>query len=106
MVWCQFSVLGPRSRRVETERTLTLNNNGLMPDAVMEWDFMTILKTYFTAPGRWLKSRLEGKPRKFTHCINVPGHDYNWEYPEVRGQIKEFLNTCFKVESEIEVNVS
>jgi len=84
-----------KSRRVVTERTLAIDGNGLMPDAMMEWDIITMVKTSSAAPFRWIKYRLQGKPVKFTHCINVPGHDYNWDYPEVRQQIGDFLDTNF-----------
>ena len=91
-----------RSRRVVTERTLAIDSNGLMPDALMEWDIITIVKTFSAAPFRWIKYRLQGKPVKFTYCINIPGHDYNWDYPEVRQQIGEFLGTNFGTKSNLE----
>lgn len=84
-----------RSKRVITDRTLVLDSNGLMPDALMEWDVPTIVTTYLGAPFRWLKYRLQGKKIKFTYCINVPGHDYNWDYPEVQWKIENFLRTTF-----------
>lgn len=86
-----------KPRRVITERTLTLDGNGLMPDALMEWDVPTIIKTYLGAPFRWAKHKLHGEKIKFTYCINLPGHDYNWEYPEVQKQVENFLNTRFGV---------
>jgi len=84
-----------KSRRVITEKTLALDSNGLMPDALMEWDIPTIVRTYLVAPFRWIKYKLQGKQIKFTYCINVPGHDYNWDYPEVQRQIEDFLNLNF-----------
>lgn len=84
-----------KSKRVISERTLALDGNGLMPDALMEWNVPTIIKTYLTAPFRWLKYKLQGKRVKFTYCINVPGHDYNWDYPEVQRQVADFLNLRF-----------
>ena len=84
-----------KSRRVITRKTLALDSNGLMPDALMEWDVPTIVRTYLTAPLRWLKYKLQRKNVKFTYCINVPGHDYNWDYPEVQRQIEDFLNLNF-----------
>ena len=84
-----------KSRRVITERTLVLDSNGSMPDALMDWNVPTIIRTYLTAPIRWLKFRLQGKRVKFTYCINVPGHDYNWDYPEVQRKIESFLNISF-----------
>jgi len=93
-----------RSRRVITENTLALDSNGLMPDALMEWDMPTIVKAYFVAPFRWIKYRLQRKPVKFTYCINLPGHDYNWDYPEVRQQVGDFLEINFGTKSNVEVS--
>ena len=93
------------SRRVNTGKTLAVNGNGLMPDALMEWDIITIIKTYFSAPFRWLKYRLEGRPMTFARCINVPGHDYNWEYPEVQRQVEDFLKINFGNNSSMEVGI-
>jgi len=95
-----------KSRRVITEKTLALDSNGLMPDALMEWNVPTIIRTYLTAPFRWIKYKLQGKQIKFTYCINVPGHDYNWDYPEVQRQIEDFLNMEFGTKSNTEVVVS
>lgn len=92
-----------KSKRVLTEKTLALDSNGLMPDALMEWDVPTIIKTYASAPFRWLIYRLQGKRVKFTYCINVPGHDYNWDHPEVQRQIEEFLNLNFGLKNNREV---
>lgn len=95
-----------RSRCVITARTIALDGNGLMPDALMEWNIPTILRTYLTAPFRWIKYKLQGKPQKFTYCINVPGHDYNWDYPEVQRQIEDFLSMKFGTKSNVEVVIS
>lgn len=94
-----------KSRRIITDRTLTLDGNGLMPDALMEWNVPVILKTYFSAPFRWLKYKIQRKNVKFTYCINVPGHDYNWDYPEVQRQIEDFLKLKFSKNSDVEVAV-
>ena len=91
-----------RSRRVVTERTLALDSNGLMPDALMEWDIITAVKAFSAAPFRWIKYQLQGNPVKFGHCINLPGHDYNWDYPEVRQQIGDFLDINFGTKSNLE----
>ena len=92
-----------RSKRVVSDRTLTLDSNGLMPDSLMEWNVPVILRTYLGAPFRWVKYKLQGKNIKFTYCINVPGHDYNWDYPEVQRQIEEFLQQKFGNNSDVEV---
>jgi hypothetical protein len=90
-----------RSRRVVTKRTLAIDSNGLMPDAIMEWNIITMLKTFLATPFRWIKYRLVGKPRKFSHCINVPGHEYNWEHPEVRQQIEDFIQINLGTKSDL-----
>jgi len=93
------------SRRVVTERTLAVDSNGLMPDPMAHRNLKAGFKAYITAPFRWIQYRLRGKPEKFTYCINVPGHDYSWEYPEVRQQIEDFLQTKFGNKSSVEVSV-
>lgn len=94
------------SRRIITERTLAIDGNGIMPDPMVHRNLKIGLKVYITAPFRWLKFRLVGKPQKFTYCVNAPGHDYNWEYPEVHRRIIDFLETNFGTNSKAEVDVS
>jgi pimeloyl-ACP methyl ester carboxylesterase len=94
------------SRRVITERTLAIDGNGLVPDPMAHRDLPEGLKAYGTAPLRWLKYLLQGKPRKFSNCINVPGHEYNWEYPEVHKTIEHFLETKFGAKKKVEVGLS
>ncbi len=93
-------------RRVVTERTLAIDSNGVMPDPMAHRNLKAGFKAYLTAPSRWVKYRLQGKPEKFTYCINTPGHDYNWEYPEVQRQIVDFLNLNFVTKSNLEVDIS
>jgi len=92
-----------KSKRVVTDKILALDSNGLMPDSLMEWDVPTIVRTYCTAPFRWLKYKFQRKNIKFTYCINVPGHDYNWDYPEVQRQVEEFLIQNFGNNNNVEV---
>ena len=94
-----------KTRRVITENTLAVDSNGLMPDAVMEWNVFTMLKMFSAAPFRWVIHRLRGKKVKLSYCVNMPGHDYNWEYPEVQRQIEEFLTTNFGYKNNVEVDV-
>jgi len=94
------------SRRVITERTLAIDSNGVVPDPMAHWDLWAGFKTYATAPFRWGKCLLQGKPRKFTDCINVPGHEYHWEYPEVHKRIESFLESRFGVKKKVEGGLS
>lgn len=82
-------------RRVITERTLAIDDNGTMPDPMCHRNLRAGFKAYIAAPYRWTKYRLQGNPQKFTYCINAPGHDYSWEHPEVRQRITDFLTTNF-----------
>ena len=78
-------------RRVITEQTLALDSNGLMPDPVVRRNVGAALKAYFLAPFSWAKYKFAGQSVKYTYCINVPGHDYNWNYPDVQRRISDFL---------------
>jgi pimeloyl-ACP methyl ester carboxylesterase len=84
-----------RARRVITERTLAIDHNGLVPDALIEGDLVALLMTLPAACFRWVKSRLKGRPVKFSRCIKLAGHDYLWEYPKVSQQIGDFLKAHF-----------
>ncbi len=92
------------SRRVVTERTLAMDSNGLMPDLMIHRNLKARFKAFITAFFRWFKHRLEGKPAKFTHLINLPGHEYSWDYPDVQRQIIDFLNLNFGTKSNVEVS--
>lgn len=94
------------SRRVITERTLAIDSNGVVPDPMAHRNLKVGIKTYVFAPFRWIKFWLQGRPEKFSYCTNAPGHDYNWEYPEVQRQIEDFLNLNFGTKSNLEVGLS
>lgn len=79
------------SRRIINDKVLGIDDNGFMPDPVVHWNFSKAAKAYFTAPCRWIQYLFKGTPHKFSYCINVPGHEYRWEFPAVGGRIKEFL---------------
>jgi len=83
------------SHRVVTERTLAIDTNGLMPDPMANRNLLAGTKAYLQAFLRWFRGRIRGQSVKFTHCINVPGHEYRWEYPDVHGRIQEFLRARF-----------
>jgi len=92
-------------RRLVTKKTLAIDSNGLMPDPMCNRDLWKGFKSYITAPYRWVEFRLRGEPKKFTYCINAPGHDYNWEYPEVQQRIVEFLTVNFGGQEQAEGGV-
>lgn len=90
-------------RRIITERTLSIDDNGLMSDSVAHRNLGVSFKTLITTPYRWLKYRLHRQPQRFTYCLNAPGHDYNWEYPGVRRPIEKFLKIKFGTKDKSEV---
>jgi len=84
------------SLRMLTERTLAIDSNGTRSDPMCNRNLRAGFIAYMGAFYRWFKYRAQGKPKKFSHCINVPGHEYGWDYPEVKERITDFLVTNFK----------
>ena len=62
------------SWRAVTERTLAIDSNGLMPDLMIHRNLKARFKAFIAGFFRWFKHRLQGKPAKFTHLINLPGY--------------------------------
>ena len=87
-----------RHRRLTTH-TLAIDGNGELPDPIVHRNLWLGTRVYTTAPLRWLKYRLMRKPRSFTRCIDLPGHDYNWDYPAVKQKIETFLVNVFDSKS-------
>ncbi len=81
--------------RVINERTLAIDSNGTTPDLTFQGDIKVIAKNCLAAPIRWFKLQLKGTPMPVPWCVNVPGHDYDWSYPEVRHRIENFIETNF-----------
>lgn len=82
-------------RRMCNERTLAIDSNGVAPDPYVRRDLWAGARAYSAAPFVWLKYELMRKPRRFTHCVIMPGHDYRWDYPGVGRRIESFLTSRF-----------
>jgi hypothetical protein len=82
-------------RRISNDHTLAIDSNGILPDPFVHRDFWAGISAYAAAGVRWLKYQIIRKPKRFTRCVNMPGHDYSWEYPGVKLKIESFLNTRF-----------
>jgi hypothetical protein len=95
-----------KSRRVITERTLVIDSNGLMADAMVYGNLIGGFKAYVVGPIMWLWYQLRRRPVRFAQCINAPGHDYSWEYPEVRRRVENFLEINFGTKNNVEVGLS
>lgn len=83
-----------RHRKV-TPRTLVLDHNGLMRDPMVDRDLWKGFKSYAKGLRTWTRLRVQGKPAKFTHLTNTPGHEYHWSYPNVGPTITAFLMERF-----------
>jgi hypothetical protein len=82
-------------RRVANDHTLAIDNNGISPDPFVKRDLWAGASAYGAAMVRYVKYRMMGKPRRFTRCVNMPGHDYSWDYPVVKTKIESFLKNRF-----------
>ncbi|MBI4267391.1 MAG: hypothetical protein HY662_01235 [Chloroflexi bacterium] len=102
----EFGIFFPHMAwRVVTERTLAIDSNGQMPDPIAHRNLKIGIMAYITSPYLWVKYRLEGRPQKLTYCVNAPGHNYDWEYPEVQRRVKDFLETKFGPKGKVKVRV-
>lgn len=82
-------------RRQLTERNLAIDSNGFMRDPMCHRDLWAGTRSYFKAIVHWFEYRAQGQKVKFTYCINTPGHEYKWEYPEIHERITNFLTASF-----------
>lgn len=76
-------------------RSLVMDNNGVTPDAKARGDLWAIVRANL---GRIpTTSEPEGGSMKIINWyIKIPGHEYNWDYPEIRAQIEAFLQENFQ----------
>jgi len=77
------------------DRTLVLKSGGIIPDAFSQGDFLTIIRANMEALFGF--SQPEDTSGRILIYIGSPGHEYWWEYPEVRSQIANFLEQNFGV---------
>jgi hypothetical protein len=84
-----------KSWRIITARTLAIDSNGVRPDVLAQGNLRVGAKILMAAPFKWMWHRLRGKRVAFAHCVNAPGHEYDWSNPEIQKPIRGFLKTCF-----------
>lgn len=75
------------------DRTLVVTNNGIVPDSLSRGDFGAIIGGNLRALLRL--SELQDDFGTPPHRVGAPGHDYWWQYPEVRSRITNFLDKHF-----------
>jgi len=83
--------LGPPyfTENLVPDRTLVLKYNGIIPDSFSQGDLFTIITSNLA---RLINPANQQTTGNVGISIAAPGHDYRWEYPEVRNQITMFLN--------------
>lgn len=84
-----------KSRRVISGRTLTIEGDGVKPDVMTQGNIWAGAGILMAAFFRWIRYNLEGRPIPLALCINAPGHEYDWDNPEIQRQIRDFLETNF-----------
>ncbi len=85
--------------RVITERTLAVEDNGLMPDVLVQGNLWVGARILMAAPFKWIWYRIRGKRIIFAHCVTAQGHEYEWSNTEIQKQIRDFLKTCFSAKN-------
>lgn len=75
-----------------SEKSLVLRSNGVVPDAFSQGDIFAVIRANLEA----LFGISQDNPGNILLYIGAPGHDYRWEYPEVRSQITNFLRSNFR----------
>jgi hypothetical protein len=84
-----------KSRRVITGKTLEIEGNGIRPDVLAQGNIWVGARILMAAPFKWMWYYLRGKPVTFAHCVNAPGHEYDWSNPEIQRCIRDFLEANF-----------
>ena len=79
------------SGSASSERALVLRSNGSTPDTFSHGDIFTIIRSNFEA----MLGISQQPPGNILFYIGAPGHDYSWQYEEVRLQITDFLHKSF-----------
>jgi hypothetical protein len=85
-----------RSRRVKSAKTLAIDSNGSHADKFVQGTFLDASLIVGAAPFKWLIYRIRGKPMLLSHCVKAPGHEYDWNTPEIARQIMDFIDANFR----------
>ncbi|MBA7708391.1 hypothetical protein ES703_117289 [subsurface metagenome] len=85
--------LGPPfwSNNIVSDRSLAIRSNGIVPDSFSQGDLFTIIRASLES----LFGIAEDDAGHILLHIGAPGHDYQWQYPEVRSRIISFLQQNF-----------
>jgi hypothetical protein len=82
------------------ERTIVVNDNGVIPDAFARGDLVTVVKSSFKA---LMGDSTQVDNGTIMNIFSAPGHEYWWQNPKVSFEIGLFLEEHFKVQSNSQV---
>lgn len=85
--------LGPPfwSNSIVSDRSLAIRSNGIVPDSFSQGNVFTIIRASLES----LFGMSQDNAGHILLYVKAPGHDYQWQYPEVRSQIISFLQQNF-----------
>lgn len=80
------------------DRTLVVNNNGVIPDSFSNGDLVTVVRSNIKMLLGDNKTEGQGK---ILNIFSAPGHEYWWQNPGVYNQIGLFLEKYFGTQSQL-----
>lgn len=85
--------LGPPfwSNSIVSDRSLAIRSNGIVPDSFSQGNVFTIIRASLES----LFGMSQDNAGHILLYVKAPGHDYQWQYPEVHSQIISFLQQNF-----------
>ena len=86
-----------KSHRKITKRTLAIDSNGEQPDKLVVGSLWDGLAIFAAAPFKWLGHRWRGEKVSLPHCVNTPGHAYDWSNQFIENEVRGFLRKNFAV---------
>jgi len=86
-----------KSRRRINKRTLVIDSNGEQPDKLVRGSLWDGIGIFAAAPFKWIGHRLRGEKVSLPHCVNTPGHAYDWRNPFIQKRVRGFLEANFAV---------
>ena len=75
-------------------RTLVMRSNGSVPDSFSQGNFFTIIRANLEA----LIGQAPASPGHIMLYVGSPGHEYGWQYYDVRSKITGFIKANFSPE--------
>ncbi len=85
-------------RNYLSQRTLLVNDNGIVPDSFSKGDIITIIKSSF----RNALGLNEADEGTVLNVFSAPGHQYWWQNPGVYTAIESFLEKYFGLSSDLQ----